>query len=82
MNSSRVSVGLFRSAYWVVAEFSRRTAARISVVFPVPASPMTSVTPLRVAIPCCRLLSTSRCLGVSNRNLGFEVSSNGSSASP
>ena len=39
----------------------RSSAARISVVLPVPASPTSRVMPVRLAMPYSRLLSASRC---------------------
>ena len=58
------------------------SAAWISVVLPVPASPDKQVTGLGREQPYCNVLSASRCLVVRNRYLGFGVSSNGSSVRP
>src|SRR6187402_3038266 len=52
------------------------------VVLPDPASPTTSVTPLRLAIPYSRLPNTSRCESVSTRKRGFGVRSKGRSRKP
>ena len=81
-NSDRVSAGLFRYTHRTSRQRSDSRAARKSVVLPVPASPINTVTALAENSPYCRLLSASRCRGVMNRYFGFGVSSNGSSRRP
>ena len=80
-NSSRVSAGFCRCTQCTRAG-CRSSAVRISVVLPVPASPMSSVMPVRLAMPYSRLLSASRWTSVSTRKRGFGVRSNGRSRKP
>ena len=63
-NSDRVSAGLFRYTQRTCLHCSDSRAVFSSVVFPVPASPINSVTALAEDRPYCRLLSASWCRGV------------------
>src|SRR5579864_3812547 len=80
-NSDRDSVGLCRCTQWTRRR-CRSMAARTIVVFPDPASPMSSVIPFRLPMPYSRLLRASWWGSVSTRNRGFGVRSNGRSRRP
>src|SRR5262245_33523959 len=61
---------------------SESRAARIRDDFPVPASPISTVSDFAARRPYCKVLNASRCRGVRNRNFGLAVSSNGGSERP
>ena len=79
MNSCRVNDGLLTYTHRTFLQRSDWSAACNRVVFPVPASPMSTVNAFAENNPYSSVLSASRCFGVMNRNRWFAVSSNGRS---